>query len=363
MPKVTKNPKASKPSGTSTNSVKGSRARGRGSGGHRLASAFEQVEQMPVLAESRERLLRLTSKQGVEADEIAEAVEADPALAIAVMRAVNGSGRRVASGVPQAVDALGARGVARATSKLETYEFFALGNGWRGMPDRFRRHAIATRRAVERVGEVARLPGRDELALAALLHDVGKLVMTRLYRSYDELSAHPALTPEDRVRSELRELGVDHALVGGVLARRWGLPPQVARSIERHHSAEADGPAAAVRLADLIVNHAHGAAVSSEAVETSAGRLGIDQAKLRALLYEYPYSRPDRRRRSAPCPLSAREIDALRGLAEGKVYKEIAEEMSLSASTVRTHLHNVYRKIGAVDRAQAVLLARDRGWI
>ena len=35
----------------------------------------------------------------------------------------------------------------------------------------------------------------------------------------------------------------------------------------------------------------------------------------------------------------------------------------LSASTVRSHLHNVYRKLGAIDRAQAVLIARDRGWI
>ena len=52
-----------------------------------------------------------------------------------------------------------------------------------------------------------------------------------------------------------------------------------------------------------------------------------------------------------------REVDALRGLAEGKVYKQIADEMSLSVSTIRTHLHNVYRKIGAVDRAQAVLIA------
>ena len=58
-----------------------------------------------------------------------------------------------------------------------------------------------------------------------------------------------------------------------------------------------------------------------------------------------------------------REIDALRGLAEGKVYKQIAAELSLSVSTIRTHLHNVYRKIGAVDRAQAVLIARDRGWL
>ena len=35
---------------------------------------------------------------------------------------------------------------------------------------------------------------------------------------------------------ERRELGVDHALVGGVLARRWGLPNRLASAIERHHS-------------------------------------------------------------------------------------------------------------------------------
>jgi DNA-binding NarL/FixJ family response regulator len=45
------------------------------------------------------------------------------------------------------------------------------------------------------------------------------------------------------------------------------------------------------------------------------------------------------------------------------VYKEIADDLSLSSSTVRTHLHNVYRKLGAIDRAQAVLIAREKGWI
>jgi DNA-binding NarL/FixJ family response regulator len=30
---------------------------------------------------------------------------------------------------------------------------------------------------------------------------------------------------------------------------------------------------------------------------------------------------------------------------------------------VRTHLHNTYTKLGAVDRAQAVLLATQRGWL
>jgi DNA-binding NarL/FixJ family response regulator len=56
-------------------------------------------------------------------------------------------------------------------------------------------------------------------------------------------------------------------------------------------------------------------------------------------------------------------MDVLRRLAEGKVYKQIAHELSLSTSTVRTHLHNVYGKLGAVDRAQAVLTATEKGWL
>ena len=53
----------------------------------------------------------------------------------------------------------------------------------------------------------------------------------------------------------------------------------------------------------------------------------------------------------------------LKRLATGMVYKQIAHELSLSTSTVRTHLHNIYGKLGAVDRAQAVLHATERGWL
>ena len=70
-----------------------------------------------------------------------------------------------------------------------------------------------------------------------------------------------------------------------------------------------------------------------------------------------------RPRQIDPCPMSAREIDVLRRLARGMVYKQIASELGLSTSTVRTHLHNVYGKLGAMDRAQAVLIATERGWI
>ena len=45
-------------------------------------------------------------------------------------------------------------------------------------------------------------------------------------------------------------------------------------------------------------------------------------------------------------------------LATGAVYKQIAQELSRSVSTVRTHLHNVYGKLGVATRFQAVRCAQ-----
>ncbi len=339
--------------------------RGSGRGGHRLAEAFQEVERLPALAESRERALTVSSKRGASVDEVSDAVESDVALAIAVLRAaMNTNGRPGGlAGIPDAVERLTPEGVRYAVEELDTYEFYEPVGDWYAEPERFRRHAVATRHAAERIGELGHIPGDEELAAAALLHDVGRLVLLRMYPGYPELLADPH-TPEQRVAAERRELGVDHALVGGVLARRWGLPPGIAGAIERHHASNAEGLAAAVALADMVARHGHGDPISPQRLAEAAAASGVGEERARAVLYEFPHaSRTKRRRSPEPCPLSTRELDALRGLADGKVYKEIADELSLSASTVRTHLHNVYRKIGAVDRAQAVLIARDKGWL
>jgi putative nucleotidyltransferase with HDIG domain len=336
-----------------------------GKGGHRLSAAFDAVNTLPALSETVARVAKLTAKEGASVDELSELVESDTAVTIAVMRAANNGGgpRGRVTNVPDAVEALTPAGVRAVAGQLDTYEFFQSVGNWERLPERFRRHAVATRHAAERIAALGDVPGRDELATAALLHDIGQLVLMRLYPGYSDIVDDRSSTPEQRTQRERRELGIDHTLVGGVLARRWGMPAVIASAIERHHSEEAGGLAAAVRLGDLVVHHSQGEVVAPEAMNAMAKACGLSQERLRQVVYEFPHARAPRQRRGEPCPLSKREVDALRGLAEGKVYKEIASEMGLSASTVRTHLHNVYRKIGAADRAQAVLVARERGWI
>ena len=340
-------------------------ARPIGAGGRRLAASFDAVSSLPALAEARERLVSLAESSSASKGQIADVIEADAALAIAVMQAANnGNGPRGRTGgVPQAIDSLSPTRVLAIAARMDTYDLLGPAGSGSDRYERFRRHAAFTRSAADCVAEVADIPNRDELAVAALLHDVGRLVLADLYGG--EFGAGPGKEegPEERIRHERRELGVDHALVGAVLVRRWGLPAPIATAVERHHSPEAEGLAAAVQLADLIVHYTAGGRIPPAALRGAAERVGVSEDGLRTLLFDFPHAGDSPRRASEPCPLSAREVDALRGLAAGKVYKQIAQELKLSVSTVRTHLHNVYKKIGAVDRAQAVLIARERGWI
>ena len=61
--------------------------------------------------------------------------------------------------------------------------------------------------------------------------------------------------------------------------------------------------------------------------------------------------------------LYPREIQVLKLAAKGKGNKEIADILSISERTVQTHLVNIFKKLGATSRTQAVLTALKEGWI
>ena len=60
--------------------------------------------------------------------------------------------------------------------------------------------------------------------------------------------------------------------------------------------------------------------------------------------------------------LSAREREILVLVTEGLGNADIAERLALSEKTVRNHVSNVFDKLGVWTRAQAIVLARDRGF-
>jgi DNA-binding NarL/FixJ family response regulator len=61
--------------------------------------------------------------------------------------------------------------------------------------------------------------------------------------------------------------------------------------------------------------------------------------------------------------LTEREIEVLKMVAGGTPNKVIASEMGLAEPTVKSHLKNIFQKLGANDRSHAVTIAIRRGYI
>jgi putative nucleotidyltransferase with HDIG domain len=363
-PVPTRSNGATVPAATSPSPPAAARRQGEGHG-RRLTIAFEALEAFPALAESRNRLLAVVEKDNVATADIVTAVESDVALSISVLRLANqvqGRRGRVET-IVAAVEVLSEQAVQALAARVRTFDFFERSSVWDTAPERFRLHALSTQHAADRLAAEVGYEHRDRLTVTSLLHDVGKLVLLHAYPGYPAQVHRGAKTPEERIHQERRELGVDHALVGGVLIRRWGLPSNVATAIERHHNPDVEGEVAFVRLADMLAHYEQGSGVSPGEMLQTARVLGLGADELRRVMYELPSITGQRQRHVDPSPLSGRELGVLQRLAEGKVYKQIAHELTLSTSTVRTHLHNIYGKLGAVDRAQAVLIATERGWL
>lgn len=62
-------------------------------------------------------------------------------------------------------------------------------------------------------------------------------------------------------------------------------------------------------------------------------------------------------------PLSERELEVLNLLASGKTNSEVAGDLFVSVGTVKSHTGNIYRKLGAKNRAEALARARELGLI
>lgn len=69
----------------------------------------------------------------------------------------------------------------------------------------------------------------------------------------------------------------------------------------------------------------------------------------------------NRVRTPSPDPLSQREIEVLELVAAGTTNREAAAKLFISEATVKTHLLNIYGKLGVNDRAAAVAEAYNRG--
>jgi putative nucleotidyltransferase with HDIG domain len=245
------------------------------------------------------RLITLLGGDEWKPQEVLDVVRLDPVLTGKVLGAAN-SARAAAQDaildLGEAVRRTGPRAVVGLALAAGVK-----GRMWPGLPHlglaegELWRHSVATLFAAEAAGAHLGTASSTAAVTAALLHDVGKVLLARFLDPETLDYLRLALLDEKRsAREAEREvLAFTHAELGALVAAHWGLPEDIVGAI-RHHHEPGEAPAAgradalAVQLADAV------------AKDVAPPAIGAD---------------PDERERvRAACGLTAGQMDAFAAL-------------------------------------------------
>ncbi|MDP4302404.1 HDOD domain-containing protein [Leptothrix discophora] len=217
-----------------------------------------RVSQLPALPQAVLQALALLRSDTASDTDCAARIALDPAITARILRLANsafyGVSGRVAT-IRDAVLLLGRRSIGAMLAAAAVADSLAR-SPLAGHPEvaatmgHFWRHALASALAAQALAR-GRPPDQDVAFTAALLHDIGRLVLCGYHADgLAAVRAAAAVDDADTLPFERALLGLDHAEVGAMVARHWRFPPEVVAAIAAHHGPPAgDGP---VTLADLV---------------------------------------------------------------------------------------------------------------
>jgi HD-like signal output (HDOD) protein len=209
-----------------------------------LDRLIQQANEMPPLPASTVRLAGLVSQPDCHLDDVAELIAFDQALTGRLLRAANSAAS--ASAVPigtvqEAVIRMGTAHVLTLAVAFGARPCFQGPTPAYGLEEgALWRHSVAAAVAAETAPGFCQVLVPPETFTAALLHDVGKLVMGRFLNSkiLDCIRRAQQAEHVGQLEAESLLLNINHAELGGLIAQHWQLPPRLVQGIIYHHNPE-----------------------------------------------------------------------------------------------------------------------------
>ncbi len=220
-----------------------------------LANRIKQCPNLPSLPSVAMQVIDLAQKADVDIAEIARIISRDPALSTKILRTVNSSFYARSQHVGTISHALVILGLQSVKTLVLGFSLVSnltktKGRGFKHL-DYWKRSIFAAT-AARTLAIKLNVVQQEEAFLAALLMDIGMLVLDQvLGEEYGEINARAASHAE-LAAIERQVLGSDHAEVGGMLATQWKLPPLLTTPIGFHHAPENVADVSLRKLTELV---------------------------------------------------------------------------------------------------------------
>lgn len=228
-----------------------------------LESLLSHITEVPTLPSSVVRVMQMIEDPFCSSSDLAKVIQADPAMAAKVLKLANSSYygfRQKISNIPQAVTLLGFATLKNTLLAAVVFDMFRVSGTGFDLPALWK-HSITTATAAKLIAKRARYPQAEKAFTAALLHDVGKIVLARfLPQGLTEIVEIVRFEQMAMYDAERKVLGLSHPALGAWTLKRWGLPAPIVEAVEFHHhptrAQTSFDLAAIVYLANILAHRA-----------------------------------------------------------------------------------------------------------
>jgi putative nucleotidyltransferase with HDIG domain len=201
-----------------------------------IQNELRDIRSLPILPGVLKKLNSLVDNDKSSIDEMSRLISSDQTLSVRVLKLVNSpfygfSGR--VSTVSHALILLGVnvlKGLTLSSSIFEIMEQHAIGL-WE--------HSLGSAVVARMICTKLKLPDAEGISTAALLHDIGKVVIKiKFGEDYKKICSLMEEKGLIMIEAEREILQTDHAEIGNWIARSWNLPEKLIEPMAFHHDVE-----------------------------------------------------------------------------------------------------------------------------
>lgn len=205
-----------------------------------IARILKSIDAIPAFPATGNKVAQLLGRVDYSVLEVANVIKYDPSITANILKMANsayfGSQHKIST-INDAVMYLGQKNLLRAIQTAGVSKYYKKGvSGYYDKASDLWEHSVAVALMSQILSK--KITGEENTTLytAALLHDVGKIIMGEFVR--DEMRKITFLVAEHHMsflEAEEMVLGINHADLGGKIAEHWNFPIEIRDAVAFHH--------------------------------------------------------------------------------------------------------------------------------
>jgi len=217
-----------------------------------VEAVLQSVTQLPPFPAVIQRVLQLVEDPRTSARDVVEVIQYDQSITANVLMVCNSAYfalRRPVHSLGEALVRIGFNNLVEIIlTRGTSFLFFQACQGYQLQSGELWRHSVACALLSQILADRLKQKKSPIQFTAALLHDVGKVVLTGFVRDhFEEIRRRVQRENLSFLEAEKATLGIDHAELGGKIAECWRFPPDIVAGIRYHHT-----PFLAPEFQDLV---------------------------------------------------------------------------------------------------------------